>query len=116
MSLSQPAVVALMQEVMFILMLYVSVCCAAWFDALKIDLLARGNRSDKVVNDDRADCRAAWALFPGDIAYLRHGTRHATTVADRLFARGFDIRSQILWAKKRLVLSREHYNWQHEPC
>ena len=29
---------------------------------------------------------------------------------------GFDIRSQIIWAKDRLVLSRGHYHWQHEPC
>ena len=23
---------------------------------------------------------------------------------------------QIVWAKERLVLSRGHYHWQHEPC
>ena len=31
-------------------------------------------------------------------------------------ASGFAIRSQIIWAKERLVLSRGHYHWQHEPC
>ena len=30
--------------------------------------------------------------------------------------RGFDVRSQIIWAKERLVLSRGDYHWQHEPC
>lgn len=68
------------------------------------------------VNDDRADWRAAWALFPGDVAYVWHGALHATTVADSLISSGFDIRSQIIWAKDRLVLSRGHYHWQHEPC
>lgn len=29
---------------------------------------------------------------------------------------GFAIRSQIIWAKERLVLSRGDYHWQHEPC
>jgi hypothetical protein len=29
---------------------------------------------------------------------------------------GFNIRSQIIWAKDRLVLSRGDYHWQHEPC
>jgi DNA modification methylase len=35
---------------------------------------------------------------------------------DSLIAAGFAIRSQIIWAKDRLVLSRGDYHWQHEPC
>jgi DNA modification methylase len=72
-------------------------------------------RTGKVMNDDRADWREAWALFPGDVAYVWHGALHATTVAESLVASGFDIRSQIIWAKERHVLSRGHYHWQHEP-
>jgi len=37
-------------------------------------------------------------------------------VADSLAAVGFAVRSQIIWAKDRLVLSRGDYHWQHEPC
>jgi DNA modification methylase len=37
-------------------------------------------------------------------------------VADSLVASGFAVRSQIVWAKDRLVLSRGDYHWQHEPC
>ena len=73
-------------------------------------------RTGKVLNDDRADWREAWALFPGDVAYVWHGALHATTVAESLEASGFNIRSQIIWAKDRLVLSRGDYHWQHEPC
>jgi DNA modification methylase len=73
-------------------------------------------RTGKVMNDDRADWREAWALFPGEVAYVWHGALHATTVADSLVVSGFDIRSQIIWTKERLVLSRGHYHWQHEPC
>jgi DNA modification methylase len=73
-------------------------------------------RTGKVENDDRADWREAWALFPGDVAYVWHGALHATTVAESLVASGFEIRSQIIWAKDRLVLSRGHYHWMHEPC
>jgi len=69
-----------------------------------------------VLNDDRADWREAWALFPGDVAYVWHGALHAATVAASLTAAGFSIRSQIIWAKDRLVLSRGDYHWQHEPC
>ncbi len=74
------------------------------------------NRTGKVLNDDRADWREAWALFPGEVAYVWHGAMHAATVAESLAAAGFDIRSQIIWAKERLVLSRGDYHWQHEPC
>jgi len=77
---------------------------------------ASTKRTGKVLNDDRADWSAAWALFPGDVAYVWHGALHATTVADSLTASGFEVRSQIIWAKERLVLSRGHYHWQHEPC
>ena len=57
-----------------------------------------------MLNDDRADWREAWALFPGDVAYVWHGALHAGTVADSLVATGFEIRSQIIWTKERLVL------------
>ena len=73
-------------------------------------------RTGKVLNDHRADWREAWELFPGDVTYTWHGALHATTVAESLEAAGFAIRTQIIWAKERLVLSRGDYHWQHEPC
>jgi DNA modification methylase len=77
---------------------------------------AKTKRTGKVLNDDRADWREAWALFPGDVAYVWHGALHAAEVAESLEVSGFKIRSQIIWAKDRLVLSRGDYHWQHEPC
>src|SRR5258706_16083919 len=74
------------------------------------------NRMGKVRNDDRADWREAWALFPGDVAYVWHGALHASTVSESLESCGFEIRSQIVWAKPSLVMGRGHYHWQHEPC
>ncbi|WP_245427075.1 site-specific DNA-methyltransferase [Mesorhizobium sp. YM1C-6-2] len=74
--------------------------------------LAKG----KVLNDDRADWRDAWALFPGDVAYVWHGALHAATVAASLEASGFAVRSQIIWDKTRLVIGRGDYHWQHEPA
>lgn len=70
----------------------------------------------KVKNDDRADWSEAWALFPGDVAYVWHGALHAAIVADSLVSCGFAVRSQIIWAKDRFALSRGDYHWQHEPC
>jgi hypothetical protein len=73
-------------------------------------------RLGTVVNDDRADWRAAFAHLPGDVVYVWHGGLHAGAVADGLAASGFEIRSQIIWAKPSLVLSRGSYHWQHEPA
>jgi hypothetical protein len=73
-------------------------------------------RTGTVTNDDRADWREAWALFPGDVAYVWHAGVHARTVAESLEACGFSIRAQLIWVKNRFVLSRGHYHWQHEPC
>lgn len=69
-----------------------------------------------VLNDDRADWREAWALFPGDVAYVWHGGLHAGTVQRSLELEGFQMRAQIIWAKDRFALSRGHFHWRHEPC
>lgn len=70
----------------------------------------------EVLNDDRADWREAWALFPGSVAYVWHSGLFAGVVGESLTACGFTLRSQIVWAKDRFALSRGHYHWQHEPC
>ena len=70
----------------------------------------------EVMNDDRADWGEAWALFPGDVAYVWHGALHAATVGDSLQAAGFAIRAQIIWDKTRLVIGRGDYHWQREPA
>ena len=69
-----------------------------------------------VLNDDNADWREAWALFPGDVAYVWHSALHAAIVAGSLVDTGFAIRTQIIWDKTRLVIGRGDYHWQHEPC
>jgi DNA modification methylase len=73
-------------------------------------------RTGKVANDDRADWREAWALFPGEVAYVWHAAIFAKVVADSLEANDFKIRAQIIWSKNRFVLGRGDYHWQHEPC
>ena len=70
----------------------------------------------KVLNDDQSDWSDAWALFPGDVAYVWHAGVQASTVAESLMANNFVIRSQIIWTKERFALSRGDYHWQHEPC
>lgn len=69
-----------------------------------------------VLNDDKADWREAWDLFPGACAYVWHGALHSGTVQASLESTGFEMRAQIIWAKDRLILSRGNYHWKHEPC
>jgi len=75
--------------------------------------IARG----KVLNDDKADWREAWALFPGDVAYVwcAPGPLNCT-VHDSLVAVNLIPKMQIVWAKSQFVLGRGHYHAQHENC
>ncbi|WP_182179453.1 site-specific DNA-methyltransferase [Methylobacterium radiotolerans] len=70
----------------------------------------------RVLNDDRADWRAAWALFLGDVAYVWHASLFSPLVAASLTACDFQLRSSIIWAKGRFAIGRGDYHWQHEPC
>jgi DNA modification methylase len=79
--------------------------------------LGAGNLAQgKVLNDDRADWREAYALFPGDVAYVWHGALHGDIVAAGLAACGLHTRAQIIWAKQHFTLGRGDYHWKHETC
>jgi len=75
-----------------------------------------GRAVGKVLNDDKADWREAWELFPGDVAYVWHASNMAHVVAESLMACGLNIRAQIIWAKSQFVIGRGDYHPQHEPC
>ena len=76
----------------------------------------KGTAKGTVVNDNRFDWREAWALFPGDVAYIWHAHLMAADVAASIAAVEFEIRQAIVWNKGRIVVGRAHYQWQHEPC
>lgn len=69
-----------------------------------------------VLNDGRADWREAWRLFPGEVAYVWHADGKRPEVEASLVACGFEVRSNIIWAKQHFTLGRGHYHHQHEPC
>lgn len=75
-----------------------------------------GTATGTVLNDNQADWREAWALFPGDVAYVWHADLHAREVVESLEACGFAMRAQIIWGKSQLAMGRGHYHFQHEPC
>lgn len=83
--------------------------------ALLGDLAWGAARTGTVANDDQADWRDAWKLFPGDIAYVWHASIYKD-VPDGLADCDFVARNQIVWVKPSIAISRGHYNWQHEVC
>ena len=53
----------------------------------------RGTRAvGKVSNDDRVDWREAFALFPGDVAYIWHPSLHAASFIAAIESCGFSLR------------------------
>ncbi len=73
-------------------------------------------KAGKVLNDDRADWSEAWALFPGDVAYVWSAGLRSKDVIDSLISSDFNLRAQIIWVKDRHSFGRGDYHWQHEPC
>jgi DNA modification methylase len=69
-----------------------------------------------VENDKRIDWSEAYNLFNGDVAYVWHAGKYACEVKESLTNSGFEIISQIIWAKPHFALSRGDYHWKHEPC
>jgi DNA modification methylase len=78
--------------------------------------LVGAKATGKVNNDDRIDWREAWALYPGDVAYVWCASWFLGDVAASLDQCEFQRRSLIVWAKDQFVIGRGHYHWQHEPC
>ena len=70
----------------------------------------------KVVNDNQSKWCGTYIRSNAPIAYVWHADRHAATVSLDLQAAGYEIRSQIIWAKTKFVISRGDYHWGHEPC
>lgn len=89
---------------------------AAWREEAGLNKRGGKGAVGTVTNDDRASWAAAYALFPGDVAYVWHAGLYAPVVARGLEAAGFEIRSQVIWTKRKYAISRGMMHWAHEPC
>lgn len=79
--------------------------------------LGVGKRSTgKVENDEIVEWTDAYSMFTGNVAYIWHAGKYAHLVAKNLTDCGFEIISQIIWAKNNFAISRGDYHWKHEPC
>ncbi len=77
------------------------------------------NNSEKmgqIGNDHRASWAAAFAHFPGAVAYVWHAGKYGSQTAAALAVQGLEIRNEIIWVKRRFAISRGSYHWRHEPC
>ena len=82
----------------------------------KIGKNTKGGSYGKSANDNQSDWQAAYALFPGRIAYVWMGSLGLPVAAHGLTDCGFILRSLIIWDKGRIVFGRGHYHWRHETC
>ena len=77
----------------------------------------QGHTETTISGDTRADWSHAFALVPSlEVAYVWHASIFTREVLDGLQRIGFLYPQQIIWNKGRIVLTRTHYWYQHEPC
>jgi len=76
-----------------------------------------GHQNTTISSDTRADWSDAFELVPSiQVAYVWHASVFTREVLDGLLRIGFLYPQQIIWNKGRIVLTRTHYWYQHEPC
>jgi DNA modification methylase len=76
-----------------------------------------GHTNTAISSDTRADWSEAFELVPSlQVAYVWHASIYTREVLDGLLRIGFLYPQQIIWNKGRVVLTRTHYWYQHEPC
>jgi DNA modification methylase len=73
-----------------------------------------GSARHPMMNDDRSDWGEAYKLSSAPIAYVWHGALHSELCRKALEEAGYDIRQQIIWAKRLAAFSRSAYHWKHE--
>lgn len=92
---------------------------ASWRTTVKLNGVEKGGtvKTGKVLNDDRADWIDAWKLSPAHVCYVWHAAGTLScVVAKSLEDSGFELKPQIIWAKKNYPMGRGHYHVAHEPC
>jgi DNA modification methylase len=76
-----------------------------------------GHTETTISGDTTADWSHAFELVPSlQVAYVWHASIHTSEVLAGLLRIGFLYPQQIIWNKGRVVLTRTHYWYQHEPC
>jgi len=56
-----------------------------------------------------------WAMRPGAVIYVAHADSERWAFTEAFERAGFKMAQVLVWVKQSGVLSRQDYNWQHEP-
>jgi DNA modification methylase len=76
-----------------------------------------GHTETTISGDTKADWSDAFELVPSiQVGYIWHASLFTREVLNGLERIGFLYPQQIIWDKGRVVLTRTHYWYQHEPC
>jgi DNA modification methylase len=51
----------------------------------------------------------------GGVAYIYHGENERATFTDEFVNAGFKFAQNLIWVKSSSIMSRQDYNWRHEP-
>lgn len=65
---------------------------------------------------NRAFNNANKLLKDGGAFYVWYATREQVNFEEQLTRNAMPVREQLIWVKNSLVLGRQDYQWQHEPC
>lgn len=92
------------------------------------NVAVRGGTKDKltIANDDMTDEQftkfiagafkaMSNAAKPGAAIYVCHSDTGGITFREQFMKAGFLLKQVLVWVKQTFVLSRQDYNWQHEP-
>lgn len=84
-------------------------------DSLKIenDSMADGEFRNFLINAYQA---ADKALKPGASFYIWHADSEGYNFRGAAKDIGWQVRQCLIWMKNAIVLGRQDYHWQHEPC
>ena len=76
-----------------------------------------GHTATTISGDTRADWSEAFELVPElQVAYVWNASVFTCEVLNGLLRIGFTLHQQIIWNKRRAVLTRTPYWFAHEPC
>jgi len=90
---------------------------ASWRNSLKREDKYKKTKNSigKVQNDDKADWRLSYFLFPGSVVYVWHADKMSHIVSENLIDCEYEIKYQIIWVKQS-GFGRGDYHHYHEPC
>jgi site-specific DNA-methyltransferase (adenine-specific) len=121
------------------------VMCGSSLDHAQVELLCGNQRVDmlltdppynvayegstglKIQNDDMGDAEfrtflrdafvsADTVMKPGAVFYIWHADLEGYNFRGACRDAGWHVRQCLIWKKSSLVMGRQDYHWQHEPC